>query len=86
MFGLFNIDKILVLAIILVIVWQGFKLIGRLEEARREARRGGGASPSKPQAKRKAVQPVEDMVKCPACGDYVPKLHATSCERAHCPY
>jgi hypothetical protein len=86
MFGLFNIDKILVLAIILVIVWQGFKLVGRLDLARRGARRDAGPTPGRPRAAGGAVQPIEDMVKCPSCGDYVPKGHATACQRASCPY
>jgi len=85
MFGLFNIEKILILAIILVIVWQGFKFLGRAEEARREARRNAAGGDPKA-VQRRAITPVEDMIKCPTCGDYVPKLHAATCQKPSCPY
>jgi hypothetical protein len=85
MFGLFNIDKILVLAIILVIVWQGFKLLGRVEESRRQARSRAAAGTAAG-AKHSVITPVEDMIKCPTCGDYVPKLQARTCQKPNCPY
>ena len=85
MFGLPSLQKLLVLAAIVALVWFGFKLIGRLDRQRKDAaavgrrdRRGGRAD-----ARRGSV---EDMVKCRVCGAYVPARGASTCERTDCPY
>lgn len=95
MFG-FSFTKLLVLVAIVVGVWYGFKLVGRIDEARKaEARlrererrraptRGRGGAPSGG-AGGEAVD-AEDMVQCPACKAYVPAKGASNCGRPDCPY
>ncbi len=81
MFG-FGFSKLAVLVGIVVAVWYGFKYIGQLDKARKQARAnkpprqsGGGTAPD-----------VEDTVQCPACGAYVVAKTASPCERPDCPY
>jgi uncharacterized protein len=85
MFSIPSISKILVFLAIIALVWVGFRLIGRLDQARKqEARRqkdGGrvrGASRQRPE--------VEETVRCRVCGAFVAARGATSCGRADCPY
>jgi len=75
----FSLPKLLVLVLIVLAVWYGFKWIGRLDKERRRSVRDGGAAGEPKKA-------VEDMVKCPVCDAYVPALGATKCDRADCPY
>lgn len=93
MFG-FSLTKLLFTAAAIALVWYGFKWIGRMqqqkelqakENARKATRQGrgdplgqgGGAAPE--------VQDVEDMVKCKACGVFMP-ANSRSCGRSDCPY
>lgn len=63
MLGL-SIGKLLVLALVIVIVWQVFKRMGnqaaRTAQARRET----------PRERARSVG--EDLIACPACGTYAP--------------
>lgn len=76
---MFSLQKLLVLAAIIVVVWYGFKAAGRLQALRQnkaerdEARRG-----------RRAV-PAEDLVLCGTCRSYVTPA-GDGCSRADCPY
>lgn len=80
MFSIPSFSKLLVLAIIVAAVWFGFRLIGRLDKARKEAAR-------QPQGvKAKARPSVEETVRCRVCDAFVPARGATSCGRADCPY
>ncbi len=87
MFG-FSISKLMVLAGIVAAVWYGFKFVGRLEQARKDAAKtakttaSGGAAAS---AKSAAPRDVEEMVSCPICGDYVAAQGASACDRTDCP-
>lgn len=76
----FSLGKILVLAVIVVAVWYGFKLIGRLEKRRKE--RAAEA------ARIRASEPPEagDMVKCRVCDAFVLARGAMACGRPDCPY
>ena len=83
MFGL-GLNKLILLAIIIAIVWYGWKYVDRVNRVRRAIneemlrRRGGGkAAPE---------LPAEDLIKCTVCGAYVPGVRATSCGRADCPW
>jgi uncharacterized protein len=85
MFG-FSLQKLLVLAAIVGAVWYGFKLVSRLQAARkleqkqrRAARRGaeGAGAPA---------EGAEDMVQCPVCQIFVAARAAGNCGRADCPY
>ena len=91
MFG-FSLQKFLVLAAVIALVWYGFKYVGRLQDqrkaggglggraARRSKSRGGtsAAGPRTPEA--------EDMVACPVCQAYVQVRGAMRCDRSDCPY
>ena len=84
MFG-FGIGKLLVLIGIVVAVWYGFKMVGRLDAARRDRPDGkdrvrGGAKPGD------APPKVEETVQCPVCDAYVVASLTSPCERPDCPY
>ncbi|WP_119169082.1 hypothetical protein [Algihabitans albus] len=100
MFG-FSVTKLLVLAGVILAVWYGFKLVGRLDSARKaEAklrRQADGGRKTKPQGPRdaaarpapprQAADPdAEEMLPCPACRAYVAAASAKNCGRADCPY
>ena len=75
-----GIREIVVLVLIAIVVWYGFKLIGRgfqkgrdgMDEARRK----------KPESKDDTVA----MVQCSVCSDFVPEGSATDCDKDNCPY
>jgi hypothetical protein len=72
---MFSISKILALVAILGAVWYGFKLIGRLDEARRrkeEVAKRGTADRSAPRRDEEASDGVLDLVKDDS-GNYVAK-------------
>ena len=81
MFGL-GISKLVVLAGIVVAIWYGFKIVGKLDKARRKQQREDRRRP------RPGARPpdVEDTVLCPVCGAYVVARSAGPCERPDCPY
>ncbi len=87
MFGL-SFTKLLVLAILILVVWYGFKYAARIEavkqtlraEARRRQAGGGGAEIRQP------TRPVEDLVKCRQCGSYVAAQGAANCGKPQCPW
>ncbi len=87
MFG-FSVSKLLVLAGIVAAVWYGFKFVGRLEQARKDAAKtgkttaSGGAAAS---ANSAAARDAEEMISCPVCGDYVAAQGASACDRTDCP-
>ncbi len=96
MFGIPSLQKLLVLAAVIALVWYGFKFVGRLQDRRnadggpngglgarapRRPKRRGGPSAAEPR-----VQDAEDMVACPVCQAYVQARGTTRCDRADCPY
>jgi hypothetical protein len=85
MFG-FSLQKLIVLAGIVAAVWYGFKLITRLQEARKTdaALRQKTASRGSSGGQDRDV--AEDMVQCPVCQAYVPARGSSSCGRDDCPY
>ena len=89
MFG-FSLQKLLVLAAIVGAVWYGFKLVSRLQEARKLEKT---ARDGKQRAARRAAdgakspaEGAEDMVQCPVCRIYVAARAAGNCGRSDCPY
>ncbi len=90
MFG-FSLQKLLVLAAVIALVWYGFKFVGRLQDQRKadgglgarapRPKRRGGAPATEPRA-----QDAEDMVACPVCQAYVQARGAMRCDRSDCPY
>jgi hypothetical protein len=85
MFGL-SFGKLLLLAILILIVWYGFKYAARVESVRQALRaealrRRQGGSGARP-----AARPVEDLVKCPRCGAFVAAAGAANCGKPQCPW
>jgi uncharacterized protein len=84
MFGL-SLGKLLLLAIVVGIVWYGFKYSARVNAIRRGvreevARRQAASAPRTPR------RSVEDLVKCPQCGAFVAANGATNCGKPGCPW
>ncbi len=88
MFG-FSLTKILFTLAVVVIVWQGYKWLGRMQMRRdaiaREGARGTGRGGRAAAAAPSAAE-FEDMVECTICGAFVPARGAVSCGRGECPY
>ncbi len=82
MFG-FGFGKLAVLIGIVVAVWYGFKLVGRLDKARKQQQGGGNATRRDSGGK---APEVEDTVQCPVCNAYVVARSAGPCDRPDCPY
>ena len=90
MFG-FSLQKLLVLAAIVGAVWYGFKLVSRLQEARKLEQESKAGKPRKAAGRgaggaKTTAATAEDMVQCPVCQTYVAARSAGSCGRADCPY
>ncbi len=88
MFGI-SLTKVLFTLAVILIVWQGYKWLGRMQTRRdaiarenaRAAGRGGRST-----AAAAAPADAEDMVECAVCGAFVPARGAVSCGRDGCPY
>ena len=81
MFG-FSLQKLLFTIALVVIVWYGFKLVGRIDKKRRAQVKGAkkrGPAPS-------SAPGAEDMVQCTICSTYIAAKGARSCGRSDCPY
>jgi len=74
----FSLPKLLVLALIIAVVWYGFKWIGKVDRDRKAAVKARRDEP--------VSRDAEDMVKCEVCGTFVPVRGASGCGRADCPY
>ena len=99
---MFSIQKLLVLAGIIGAVWYGFKLVGRLQQARDAQEKAGGQATRTAKSgnlgdhlrdwmggRKGGGEPggaTEDLVQCPKCGAYVAAQGTTSCGRGDCPY
>jgi hypothetical protein len=83
MFGL-SVTKLLLLAILVLIVWYGFKYAARVDAVkqalRAEALRRGGREARAPK------RPVEDLVKCQRCGAFVAAQGTANCGKPQCPW
>ena len=83
MFG-FSIQKLIFTVAIVLIVWYGFKVIGRLDKKRKAQIKVG-------RRRKKPPSPAEDpetenMVACAVCGTFVSSRGTKSCGREGCPY
>ncbi len=92
MFGFPSLSKLIVLVGIIAAVWYGFKLVSRLDQARKaeaklntkkERRAGPFGKRRTPPA---TADEAEDMVRCPVCEAFVAARSAASCGRDDCPY
>jgi hypothetical protein len=92
MFGLPSLQKLIVLAVVVAVVWYGFKFLGRLQAARQAEAKLREQQGGRPTAKSsdappkggkggKAADQVEDLVPCPSCGAYVRAGSTCSCGR-----
>ncbi len=92
MFGIPSLQKLLVLAAVIALVWYGFKFVGRLQDQRRAEGGLGARAPRRPKRRGRAsvaepgMQDAEDMVACPVCQAYVQARGTTRCDRSDCPY
>jgi uncharacterized protein len=89
MLGLPGFSKLVVLIAILLVVWYGFKIVGQLDRARKEALRARGQAPRSAGRRTAAATPeraVEDMVKCRVCGTYIAARRPSRCSRSDCPW
>lgn len=93
MFGI-GFQKLLLLAVIIAVVWYGFKYLGRLNRVEKGERRQGERTmgerlrrAAQEKTKGKAARPkVEDTEKCPACGVYFTVESGHHCGKKNCPY
>ncbi len=81
----FSIGKLLVLALLLFVLWQGIKFVTRVGQIRQAVRRAAEQAAAQGRGRRAQPIPAQDLVKCNSCGDFVPASGATSCGRANCP-
>ncbi|CAO3447328.1 hypothetical protein [Azospirillum largimobile] len=89
-----SLSKILLLALVIGVVWFGWRWINRVQAIgrarttprRADGRRDAAAGPSPREARTSAAAEAEDMEKCPECGAYVAPRSAVSCGRPACPY
>jgi hypothetical protein len=81
MFGL-SLGKLLELAVLILIVWYGFKFASRVEAVRATRRRERTPAPGPTASSLQA----EDLVRCAPCGSYVAAHGAAACGRADCPW
>jgi hypothetical protein len=79
MFGL-SFNKLLLLVIVVIAVWYGYKYVTRVNQVRQAATRDRARGPQ-----RGGTIGAEDMAKCASCGAYVAR-GAASCGRGDCPY
>ena len=75
---MFGFGKILVLAVIIAVVWYGFKFVGRLQAKRQEELKNAGREGNSKDA--------GDMVKCPQCAAFVVAGGNANCGKSECPY
>ncbi len=83
MLGL-SFSKLIVLAILIALVWYGFKYAARVEAIRRSVREEAARRQARP-----GVRPprsVENLVKCQQCGAFVAATGATNCGKPGCPW
>jgi len=89
MLGL-SLGKLLLLAVLITIVWYGFKYAARVEAVkqslRAEALRRRQAGNDGRGGMRPTARPVEDLVKCRQCGAFVAAQGAANCGKRGCPW
>jgi len=74
MFSIPSISKILVLVGVLVVVWYGFRMVGRIDRERKVAARKAADAPKprKRWARDREQKAVEDLTECGSCHAFVP--------------
>lgn len=85
----FSLQKLLVLAAIILAVWYGFRFLSRLQDSRgNQSRMRTRVAPSRGPKRRPTSEraAAEDMIQCPVCEAYVPARGTSACGRTDCPY
>ena len=76
MFAIPSLTKIIVLAAIVLAIWYGFRLIGRLDRERKAKARVARETPPRKAAATgaaaTAAAAVQDLIECRSCGAFVP--------------
>ena len=87
MFG-FSLSKLLFTVAAILVVWYGFKWVGRLQNQRAKPRRSVRQGPARSRANPipEPANDTQDMIQCPICGDFVPGQGMRNCGREKCPY
>jgi hypothetical protein len=80
----FSLPKLLLFALLVAVVWFGYRYVNRVEEIRRAVREEVRRRQSP--GRRSATIEAEDLVKCSRCGTYVAARGAGSCGRPDCPW
>lgn len=78
--------KILFTIVVIVAVWYGFKWVGRLQAKGTESKNRKAAGRRTDRSSPAGGEPIEDMVECSICGDFVAARGAVHCGRADCPF
>ena len=92
MFGI-SFGKLVVLVAVIVIVWQGFKYVGRLQRVEKGKRKTGertlGERLRRSTTDRKGnpdPNVIEDTEECPVCKTFVSVASGHNCGKSNCPY
>lgn len=76
-----SILKFVVVAVVIFVAWSGWRWWQRVQSGQLDRPR----NPAPPPRDDPPVpKPVDDMRRCPVCGDYV-SINARRCERPTCP-
>lgn len=76
---MFSIPKLAVLALIILAVVYGFKLVGNLKE--RQEKRESAPEPKREKRRERERLEAEDLVECPKCGAFVSLADGHECKR-----
>lgn len=78
---MFSLPKLAVLAIIIGVIWYGFKFFSRSQQVSNNNQNNNADSQSTP-----PPGSAVDMVQCTVCDDFVAAKGATTCGKDNCPY
>ena len=81
MFSIPSLQKLVVLILVVIVVWKGFQILGRLGRERQTA----NVPPRRAPAAKRESGAVEETRHCGVCGAYV-SAGAGKCGRADCPF
>jgi hypothetical protein len=90
-----SLPKLILLILLIAAVWYGFRFLGTVERARKQAERAMRQGAARQAAGRQGatrggpgqdISKAEDTVKCRVCGAYVPVRQPARCGRADCAF
>jgi len=84
----FSIPKLLLLIVLLLVVWYGFKLIEHRTSRRDEIEKAAEAAVRRNVEQRQSKERASSVetAECATCGSFVPRESPTACERSDCPH